>query len=86
VDQKQTLITSAAPDIRIYPKSDMAAGSVSLCQGVVGQKVSFPNALKEDDLALLASTRGCMKNGVTEKKEVFHQYSAAWDFKHKVTL
>lgn len=79
--------TSAGLDIHLYPKSDMAAGSVSLCQGVGGQKVSFPNALKaEDDLALLASARECTKNGVAEKKEGFYQYSAAWDSKHKVTL
>lgn len=79
--------TSAGLDIRLYPKSNMAAGSVSLCQGAGGQKVSFPGALKaEDDLALLASTRECTKNGVTEKKEGFYQYSAAWDSKHKVML
>lgn len=79
--------TSAGLDIHLYPKSDMAAGSVSLCQGVGGQKVSFPNALKaEDDLALLASARECTKNGVPENKEGFYQYSAAWDSKHKVTL
>lgn len=79
--------TSAGLDIHLYPKSDMAAGSVSLCQGVGGQKVSFPNALKaEDDLALLATTRECTKNGAAEKKEGFYQYSAAWDSKHKVTL
>lgn len=49
--------------------------------------MSFPNALKvEDDLALLASTRECTKNGAAEKKEGFYQYSAAWDSKHKVML
>lgn len=79
--------TSAGLDIHLYPKSSLAAGSVSCCQGVGGQKVSFPNALKaEDDLALLASTRECTKNGVPEKKEGFYQYSAAWDSHHKVTL
>ena len=56
-------------------------------QGVGGQKVSFPNAVPaEADLALLASTRQCTKNGSPEKKEGFYQYSAAWDSKHKVTL
>ena len=65
----------------------MAAGSVQLAQGVCGQKVTFPNALSaEDDLALLASVRECTRNGVTEPKEGFYQYSAAWDSKHKVTL
>lgn len=78
---------SAGMDIHLYPKSDMAAGTVSLCQGVGGHKVSFPNALKaEDDLALLASTRECTRNGTAEKKRGFYQYSAAWDSKHKVTL
>jgi len=79
--------TSAGLDVRMYPKSDMAAGSVSLCQGVGGQKVSFPGAMKaEDDLALIASTRECTKNGVPEKKEGFYQYSAAWDSQHKVKV
>lgn len=79
--------TSGGLDIHIYPKSDMVAGSVQLSQGVGGQKVCFPNALAaEDDLALLAFVRECTKNGVTEPKEGFYQYSAAWDSKHKVTL
>ena len=51
-------------------KSDMDAGSIKLAQGVGGQKVSFPGALSaEDDLALLASTRECTRNGSPEKKE-----------------
>ena len=79
--------TSAPLDIHIYPKSDMAAGTVRLAQGVGGQRAVFPNAMKaEDDVALLASTRECTKNGVPEKKEGFYQYSAAWDSKHKMTL
>ena len=93
VRSKETVIicnvgdTSGGLDVHIYPKSDMAAGSVQLAQGVGGQKVTFPNALSaEDDLALLASVRECTKNGVTEPKEGFYQYSAAWDSKHMVTL
>lgn len=79
--------TSAGLDVHIYPKSAMAAGTVKLCQGVGGQRVSFPNALAaEDDLALSASTRECTRNGVQERKDGFYQYSAAWDSKHKVTL
>lgn len=79
--------TSGGLDVHIYPKSDMAAGSVQLAQGAGGQRVRFPNALKaEDDLALLASVRECTRNGVTEPKEGFYQYSAAWDSKHQVTL
>ncbi len=93
VRSKETVIicnvgdTSGGLDVHIYPKSDMAAGSVRLAQGVGGQKVTFPNALSaEDDMALLASVRECTRNGVTEPKEGFYQYSAAWDSKHKVTL
>lgn len=79
--------TSGGLDVHIFPKADMAAGSVQLAQGAGGQRVKFPNALKaEDDLALLASVRECTRNGVTEPKEGFYQYSAAWDSKHKVTL
>lgn len=79
--------TSAPLDIHIYPKSDMAAGTVRLAQGVGGQRAVFPGAMKaEDDVALLASTRGCTKNGIPEEKEGFYQYSAAWDSKHKVAL
>ena len=66
--------TSAGLDVHLYPKSDLEAGAVSLCQGVGGQKVSFPNAVPaEADLAL-------------DKMVGFSQYSAAWDSKHKVTL
>ena len=79
--------TSGGLDVHIYPKADMAAGSVQLAQGAGGQRVRFPNALAaEDDLALLASVRECTRNGATEPKEGFYQYSAAWDSKHKVTL
>ena len=79
--------TSTGLDIHIYPKDTMAAGTVKLCQGVAAQKVSFPRAIAKDaDLALLASSRTCTKDGVSEPKEGFYQYSAAWDSKHKVTL
>lgn len=79
--------TSGGLDIHIYPKSDMAAGVVRLSQGAGGQCVCFPSALQaEDDLALLASERQCTKNGETEPKDGFYQYSAAWDSKHQVTL
>lgn len=79
--------TSTGLDIQIYPKVTMAAGTVKLCQGVAAQKVSFPGAIGKDaDLALFASTRTCTKDGVSEPKEGFYQYSAAWDSKHKVTL
>ena len=79
--------TSAGLDIHIYPKISMSAGTVKLSQGIGGQQVSFPGTIGKDvDLALLASTRACTKNGASEPKEGFYQYSAAWDSKHKVTL
>lgn len=79
--------TSAPLDIHIYPTADMAGGSIALCQGVGGQKAVFPNDVGKDaDLALLAESRSCTKDGIPEKKEGFYQYSAAWDSKHKVTL
>lgn len=79
--------TSAGLDIHVYPKLSMSAGTVKLSQGIGGQQVSFPGTIGKDvDLALLASTRACIKNGASEPKEGFYQYSAAWDSKHKVTL
>ena len=79
--------TSAPLDIHIYPKSDMAAGTVQLAQGVGGQRVSFPGAVNaEDDIALLAGSRECTRNGTAFQKDGFYQYSAAWDSKHIVKL
>ena len=79
--------TSAGLDVRICPKSDMAAGSISMSQSAGGQRVSFPQAIEKDsELALLASMRQCTKNGQTEPHEGFYQYSAAWDTKHNITL
>ena len=93
VRSKETVIipnlggTSAGLDIHLSPKQDMAGGTVALAQGVGGQRVTFPNALKAgDDVALLADTRECTRNGKTEKKVGFFQYSAAWDSKHIVEL
>lgn len=79
--------TSAGLDIHLYPKQDMEGGSVTLAQGVGGQKATFPNAMYAgDDVALLASTRECKRNGSAETKYGFFQYSAAWDSKHIVSL
>ena len=79
--------TSAPLDIHIYPKSDMVAGTVRLAQGMGGRRVSFPDAVKaEDDIALLAESRECTRNGAAFQKEEFYQYSVAWDSKHKVEL
>lgn len=93
VRSKETVIipnlggTSAGLDIHLYPKQDMPSSTVTLAQGVGGQKVTFPNALNAgDDVALLASSRQCTKNGAAERKEGFFQYSAAWDSKHIVSL
>lgn len=93
VRSKETVIvcnlggTSAGLDISVYPKSDMASNSIELAQGVGGQRVRFPSAMKADDeIQLLASTRECLKNGAVEKKEGFYQYSAAWDSKHIVKV
>lgn len=79
--------TSAGLDIHLYPKQDMEGGSVTLAQGVGGQKASFPNAMNAgDDVALLASSRECTRNGSKENKYGFFQCSAAWDSKHIVSL
>lgn len=93
VRSKETVIllnlggTSAGLDIHLHPKQDMEGGSVTLAQGVGGQKATFPNAMYAgDDVALLASTRQCTRNGVKETKDGFYQYSAAWDSKHIVSL
>ena len=62
--------TSAGLDIHLYPKQRMEGGSVTLAQGVGGQKATFPNAMNAgDDVALLASTRECTRNGSAEKKD-----------------
>lgn len=64
--------TSAGLDVHLYPKSDLEAGAVSLCQGVGGQKVSFPNAVPaEADLALLASNGSVPKTAAQRKKRAF---------------
>ncbi len=79
--------TSAPLDIHIYPKADMAAGTVKLSQGAGGQRVSFPDAMQaDDDVALLAESRECTRNGAAFRKDGFFQYSAAWDSKHNVEV
>lgn len=93
VRSKETVVlfnlgkTSAPLDIHIYPKANMAAGTVKLSQGAGGQQVSFPDTMSaEDDVALLATSRECTKNGTVFKKDGFFQYSAAWDSKHNVEV
>ena len=52
-----------------------------------GQRAVFPEAVTaEDNIALLAESRECTRNGAAFQKEGFYQYSAAWDSKHKVAL
>ncbi len=79
--------TSAGLDVKIMPKTTLEKDTLALAQGVGGQKVKFPNQIKKDDeLALLSSTRNCTKNGTAEPKEGFYQYTAAWDSKHIVSI
>lgn len=60
---------------------------MKLSQGMGGQKVSFPDAMSaEDDVALLAESCECTRNGVAFRKDGFYQYSAAWDSKHNVEV
>lgn len=79
--------TTAGLDAYIYPVQDMAAGSVSLALGAGGHKATFPGAVQAgDELALLASSRQCLKNGSPTEKRGFFSYTAAGDSKHPVTL
>lgn len=79
--------TTAGLDARIYPVQDMAAGSVSLALGAGAHKTTFPGTVRAgDELALLASSRECLKNGSPAEKRGFFQYTAAGDSKHPVTL
>ncbi|NSW90125.1 MAG: hypothetical protein HPY74_05455 [Firmicutes bacterium] len=79
--------TSAGLDCYIYPVQDMAAGSIELSQGMGAHKARFLDSVNAgDELALLASTRQCLKNGSPVHKDGFYQYTAAWDSKHTVKL
>ena len=79
--------TSAGLDIKLYPKTDLAEGSVTLAQGVGGQWAHFPGALLAgDELEVDALNRPATKNGQPFTKEGFYQYSAAWDSKHIVDV
>lgn len=78
---------TAGLDCYLYPVQDMAAGSVFVGLGAGAHKAVFPMALTAgDEVALLASTRQCLKNGQPAGKHGFFQYSAAGDSKHPVTL
>lgn len=79
--------TSTGLDWKIYPNQDMNAGSITLSLGAGAHKATFTDFAKAgDELALLASSRQCLKNGVVTSKDGFFQYSAAGDSKHPVTV
>lgn len=79
--------TTAGLDCYVYPVQAMAAGSISLALGEGAHKAAFPTAARGgDELALLASSRQCLRNGSPAEKRGFFQYSAAGDSKHPVTL
>ena len=79
--------TAAGLDYKVYPNQAMAAGSISLALGAGAHKAAFTAAAKAgDELALLASTRECLKNGAVTAKDGFFQYSAAGDSKHPITV
>jgi hypothetical protein len=50
--------TSAGLDINLYPKQYMEGGSITLAQGVGGQKATFPNAMNAGDNVALLASRG----------------------------
>lgn len=78
---------AAGFDCYIYPLQDMDAKSVMLSQGEGSHTAVFVDGVKAgDELALLAGTRRCLKNGINTRKNGFFQYSAAYDSKHHVSL
>ncbi len=78
---------TAGLDCYLYPVQDMAAGSVSVSLGAGAHKAAFPMALAAgDEVALLASSRECLRNGQPAVKHGFFQYSAVGDSKHPVRL
>ncbi len=90
---KETLVlfnlgkTAAGLDIKLYPKTDLAEGSVTIAQGVGGQWAHFPGALLAgDELDIDTLKRTSTKNGQPFTKEGFYQYSAVWDSKHIVDV
>jgi hypothetical protein len=79
--------TSTGLDWKVYPNQNMRAGSVSLALGAGAHKATFTESANAgDELALLSSTRQCLKNGLATDKDGFFQYSAAGDSKHLVTV
>lgn len=79
--------TTAGLDYKVYPVQSMGAGSITLALGEGAHKATFKAAASAgDELALLASTRRCLKNGATTTKSGFFQYSAAGDSKHPIAV
>jgi len=79
--------TSSGLDCYIYPIQSMEEGSISLSQGEGSHICRFAEAVSAgDELALKASARQCLKNGVPTLKHGFYQYTAASDSKHQVKL
>lgn len=79
--------TSAGLDIKVYPVQSMKGGSMELALGAGAHKVKFLSAANAgDEFALLASSRQCLKNGSTTKKDGFFQYTAAGDSKHPIVV
>nr|DAQ42345.1 MAG TPA: hypothetical protein [Caudoviricetes sp.] len=79
--------TSSGLDCYIYPKQDMADGTIGVAQGAGSHRAYFVSAASADDeFALLATKRECLKNGVTTEKVGFYQYTAACDSKHHLKL
>ena len=79
--------TSTALDCYIYPKDAIPAGDIKLSKGAGSHRVIFRESAKDgDELALLASSRQCLKNSTLTRKHGFFQYTAACDCKHKIKL
>ena len=79
--------TSAGLDVYVYPKQQMAAGSIEISQGMGSHRCKFLSAVSAGDaLALKATTRECLKNNSPTPKHGFYQYTAAYDSKHIVML
>lgn len=76
---------TAGLDIKIYPNQNMS--DISLSQGSGGHRVKFlTSADSGDEIELLATSRECLKNGISISKDGFYQYSASGDSKHNVAL
>jgi hypothetical protein len=79
--------TSAGLDLYIYPKQAMAAGSVEVAQGMGSHRCKFTEAVNAgDELALKATTRECLRNGIPTGKRGFFPDTAACDSKHHIKV